>query len=390
MPGLRCRLFLLTFALTLSARAQTVPPPAPPSPAGIYQDLVRSVDDVRNDMANWSDTELAAFAAAVKQAAVQCPELQKSAYEADELLGLARVCALGQNWPSTYSAARRYTQDQNAAQRVDGYGLLLQADLHLQHSHDALDHLTELRGTGPLTEKQDAVFQYSITSLAVADPGYAEAIGLLRQPDLLACMAACRTDLPRAQAEIEAWQDITLVWLNDRTDVHDAANEIEAAASARTTPLNATEAKAVSMAQRQFRLLGQPLPATFNMPRCGPAAPGRKSPATACTTAFLVAPQDAPITPALLRAMEEFDLRLPAGQAGYLVLSGCTGTIKFRSPHTICKPGSILTDLGATGPTLVIADSAGKVAWLSPANAAWLNPNAAASVLLDRIGQRTR
>ncbi len=142
----RSTLCLLLLAATTTGQQPAAPsqaggPPVdPPNPITLYTDLLRPVDDVRSDMANWSNIELAAFANAARDAAVQCTQLQKTLYNGEELLALARICALGQNWPGTYSAARRYTRDSTPTHRTEGYSLLVQADLHLNHPADVVDH----------------------------------------------------------------------------------------------------------------------------------------------------------------------------------------------------------------------------------------------------------
>jgi len=50
----------------------------------------------RNAIGNWSDSELNALAAAIKQATEACGARTPSQFTGDDLIAYARLCALGQ------------------------------------------------------------------------------------------------------------------------------------------------------------------------------------------------------------------------------------------------------------------------------------------------------
>ncbi len=368
-----------------AAPVQTQAPPIDvPSPTALYLDLLRPVDDVRSDMANWSSIELAAFTNAVRDAAAQCTQLQKNPYDGEELLALARICALGQNWPGTYSAARRYSRDPTPAHRTEGFALLVQADLHLDSPTNVFDDLTELRGKGPITAAQEAIFEFAIQSMQISHTAHAVSIALLRQPDLLACLNTCTSDLPRDQAEAAAWRTVTLVHENSPNRVPNgatsAADEIRSAVAARTTPLTTAEGQ-IADARRQYDSLGQPLPGLPTKRHC---ANSRMN--APCIALYVIVPEDAPTTPAAMKSVEELDARLPAGQVAELVLSACTGTFGLHAAHTLCSKKPLLRALGASGaPLLVVVNKAGNIRWTTVGLLTWLGPSGTAEVLLQNI-----
>lgn len=228
-------------------------------------------------MANWSDTELAAYATTVKAAAGQCELLQHTAYEGDELLALARLCALGQQWPSTYSAARRYTRDAKAAHRIDGYGLLLQADMNLHSWREAVDDLQEMHALGPLTAEVETIFVYAVRTMEINAPNYALQAALIRQADLLQCLAICQTGLSRGQAETDAWHTVTMLREQNVRDDDGAARELRQAVAGRSAPLSAGEQIDADAAQRRFESLGKPMPSGTPGPRVRAETQARKS-----------------------------------------------------------------------------------------------------------------
>ena len=412
MPGtlwlrglLRLRRCCLASALAVtgcvSVRAIAQAPPTPvqpseptvaaesalPTPSASYAALQQAVEDVRSDMSNWSSTEQAAFAAAVKAALPECLRLQQAVHDGEEVFSLARLCSLAQQWPGTYSAARQYTQNATALHRTEGFGLLLQADLHLEESHHLQEHLQELRGAGPVSVAQDELFLYAIRSLQISRPDYAAAVALMRQPDLLQCMQGCSSDLPPGQAEAEAWQTLTVVREGGVAHLDDATAEIAAAAALRTQPLPALQAQQALLARRQFELLGKRLPAEVAVHRnCVAAAgPAAHKPPTPCERLYVVAPADAVTAPGLMQAVEDLNTRLAPGKAAYLLLSDCLAEPKLRAAHTLCRKAPLLQDLGGvTSPLLVLADPDDLVLWTGSGSTAWFGPGGAAESLLSR------
>ena len=76
------------------------------SPQSAYEQATRPLEITRRlPSINWSDSETAALAVAVKQAKEQCSSRTPSQYTGEDLIAYARLCALGQQWPTVQEAA---------------------------------------------------------------------------------------------------------------------------------------------------------------------------------------------------------------------------------------------------------------------------------------------
>lgn len=117
-------LLTLGFLATGSPSIGQAPPQAAPeaaklrTPGDVYREAMHPLDVVRNSLDNWSDSELGALAAGMHQAREACSQAKPEDYLGDDLYDLARVCALGQDWNSTYTVAQRYVGGDDAAQPV--------------------------------------------------------------------------------------------------------------------------------------------------------------------------------------------------------------------------------------------------------------------------------
>jgi thiol-disulfide isomerase/thioredoxin len=89
------------------------------------------LDVVRNSLDNWSDSELGALAAGMHQAREACSQAKPEDYAGDDLYDLARLCALGQDWNSTFTVAQRYVAGDDAAHRARAYAMEVNALIQL-------------------------------------------------------------------------------------------------------------------------------------------------------------------------------------------------------------------------------------------------------------------
>ena len=76
---------------------------------------------------NWSDSELGALTAGMHEAREECSKAKPEDYSGDDLYDLARVCALGQDWNSTYTVAQRYIAGEDAGHRARAYAMEVNA-----------------------------------------------------------------------------------------------------------------------------------------------------------------------------------------------------------------------------------------------------------------------
>jgi thiol-disulfide isomerase/thioredoxin len=123
-------IWLLALGLTSIAQApQQASPDATKlrKPGDIYREAMHPLDVVRNSLDNWSDSELGALAAGMHQAREACSQAKPEDYSGDDLYDLARVCALGQDWNSTFTVAQRYVAGEDASHRARAYAMEVNA-----------------------------------------------------------------------------------------------------------------------------------------------------------------------------------------------------------------------------------------------------------------------
>jgi hypothetical protein len=134
--------------LPLAAASQTaVAPEMAPlqlSPAAAYEQAMHPLSTTRNSITNWSDTEVAALTVAIGNAAKECAAREAKDFSGSDLLDLAKLCALGQNWAAVVAPARLYlTAEGTKPQLTRAYWTLIDAELHLKDEQAALaDALT--------------------------------------------------------------------------------------------------------------------------------------------------------------------------------------------------------------------------------------------------------
>ena len=107
------KLLISVFATAIcisSARAQTPSPTDAPqlSPKAAYADAMQPLETTRDQVANWSDAEIAALKVTVTRAAANCQARRPDDFIGDALIDLAKLCALGQSWSAVVQSTTRY------------------------------------------------------------------------------------------------------------------------------------------------------------------------------------------------------------------------------------------------------------------------------------------
>ena len=380
-------------------------------PSTIYTETLAPAEAIHADIANWSDVEVTAFHAAMVTAKAECSRLEQTPHEGEEALALARLCALGQNWDGTYSAARWYTRASappgESQHLALGFGLLLQADLSTPNIRRAIQDLTELNSRLPLSADTDSIFAYAIRALEITQPEAGLQAALLRQPALLAIVAgapATQPPLSPGQAEADAWHTLALLSLaRDSNNEQQQRQSLLDAIGKRAVPLSIPDAYISSRAHAQYEWLGKPLPNVHTTrDTTARQAAGRTSgkPAgvmqplnkLAETTLLVVEHEDATDVATLSAAVDALRLRLQPSAQARLVLAQ-TQTInepgKPSAPvHAVYTDSPLLEQLAASpGPLFVLLNAQGTISYLDTGSAAWLNPQAQAETLLERAAQ---
>ena len=197
----------LTLLLSSAAFAQT--PPAPPqlSPQSAYEQATRPLEITRRSIENWSESETAALAVAVQQAKEQCSARTPSQYTGEDLIAYARLCALGQQWPSVQEAASLYLdathrtgpggQARRSVSRPPA-GLRLPDRLQPapERSHAALVTAREMLRTVPYTDLTSQVTNGTIRYIQLIQTPDALSLLSQRQTILLSLLRSAATPNP--------------------------------------------------------------------------------------------------------------------------------------------------------------------------------------------------
>jgi thiol-disulfide isomerase/thioredoxin len=143
---------------TQSSSQSSLPQNGFPPPGEVYKAAMRPLDIVRKSLDNWSDSELAALTIAIHKASDSCGQLKPEHYTGDDLYNLERLCALGQDWRETYTAASRYIQLESSPHRAHSYGMIIDSLVHLNN----LDQAVETAGKMLHDLPYDAVVAQSV------------------------------------------------------------------------------------------------------------------------------------------------------------------------------------------------------------------------------------
>jgi hypothetical protein len=194
--GLLVVVSAIVLAIAAPLLAQTAPPPALPAeashrrPADVYKEAMQPLDVVRNSLENWSDPELAALAAGMRKAKQACGEANLTYYSGEDLYDLARLCALGQDWNATNTAALKYVQQgQDAPRRARAYALSINALIHLNGLLQAEETARRMLQQLPYDAAVEESVSYLTTYLAQSlDPAAME-LASLHRPLLIDAIA---------------------------------------------------------------------------------------------------------------------------------------------------------------------------------------------------------
>ena len=261
------QLLLLLLASTLPGlHAQTAPPASTPqlSPQAAYDEALRPVEITHRSIENWSEIETAALGVAIAEAKTACAARPPAQFSGEDLIALARLCALGQQWPSVLEAASRYIGTPNTPQLqlAQAFADQIGASLHLNDPDTALTAsrtMLERVSYGALTQQATGETAHYLQLIRTS-----EALTLLelRQPLLLARLrapAATSSDLSLHALYIEGLALPALQqFSHDDTAAAASRSSLDTALPASLGP---DDALPIAVAQRQYALLGHQLPA---------------------------------------------------------------------------------------------------------------------------------
>lgn len=254
------RLLLLSLLITGIAGSQTPPPQL--SPQAAYDQATRPLEITRRSIANWSEAETAALGIAVQQAAEQCEARAPEQFSGDDLIAFARLCSLGQRWPSVLVAATRYIASTSAKpQLAQAYAYQINASLNLSDPKAALASSLALLQAVPYDALVDEATNGALHYLQLAFTPDALTLYTAREPLLLQALRTPRPS-PNAIPIHTLYADgVAFAALQQFAGVpDDAAATVAALDAAIPATLQPDDAIPVADTRRQYALLGTHLP----------------------------------------------------------------------------------------------------------------------------------
>ncbi len=306
----------LTFTLTLLlcpglVLAQAAPQsPAQLSPQAAYEQATRPLEITRRSIANWSDSETAALAVAIQQAKDNCSSRTPDQFTGEDLIAFARLCALGQQWPSVKEAATLYVNVQHRTGPTEkpssfpglaqAYAYLIDSSLHLNDPETALASARDMLRSVPYNDLTSGATNETIRYLQLIRTSDALSLFAQRQTILLALLRSPSTPNPSSTAEppiaihtiyADAIAFAALQQLANQPDA--AAATISELEAALPSNLSSDDAILTAEIRRQYALLGSPLPAiqpSAYLLHTPATAPPRINTNFGSATAFLLFP----------------------------------------------------------------------------------------------------
>jgi hypothetical protein len=199
----RCLVFRLARVLILPllfvgpASGQAAPAPVTPelSPQAAYDQVMRPLEITRRSIANWSDSEMNALSIAMKQAGEECSNRSPEQFSGDDLIAFARLCSLGQQWPTVGAAATRYIASTEPAKPLltQAYAFQVNATLHSNDPKAILACSLAMLHAVPYNSLTDETLYGALRYLQLAYTLDAFTLYVEREPLLLAALRAAQT-----------------------------------------------------------------------------------------------------------------------------------------------------------------------------------------------------
>jgi hypothetical protein len=228
-------------------------------------------------MDNWSDSEMAALKVAIEQARLACATRSPQTLRGDDLVALARLCALGQQWSSVSAAARQYIDSTDSPKPLlaQAYAFAIDAALHVHDEAAALAASHAMLAAVPYDATVDEALNEALRYLQLAYMPDALALYAEREPLLMAALrAALRASNTEPAPANPAGQPVSVSALyadgvgfaalqqfaGKPAEAAATVAALDGALTAAPAPLPPDDALPIADARRQYALLGQPLP----------------------------------------------------------------------------------------------------------------------------------
>jgi len=233
------------------------------SPGAAYDQALRPLEIVRRSMANWSDSEVGAFAVAMKNAQAACVARTPDQFAGDDLIAYAKLCSLGQQWGPMGAAAARYidSNDEKKPQLNMAYGYKVESELHAKDLDGIVGMEVAMLAGVPYDGIVDSVTNEVVGYLELAYTD--EALGLMQNRQWY-LLEGLRSEKPLVPKHTLYEDGLAYAALEQY-----AGGDFANAAALKTVPeldaalgtsLPPDEAIPVETARRRYALLGKPLP----------------------------------------------------------------------------------------------------------------------------------
>jgi thiol-disulfide isomerase/thioredoxin len=226
------------------------------------------LDVVRRSLDNWSDAELGALAVGMHKAKDACDAAKPEDYSGDDLYDLARLCALGQEWNATNTAALDYVASHLEAHRTQAYALSVNALVHINAIDLAVQTTHEMLGRVPYDAEAAYALRYMKDYLEQASNPLALKLSAEEHPAIVAALAQ---NMPLKAEHGDAVMSVGALYESamelaflDRYNGDDSAAQVVAAdvedALKATAALTAEDKQRIGAVGTRYGLLGARLP----------------------------------------------------------------------------------------------------------------------------------
>jgi hypothetical protein len=238
-----------------------------------YTNLLQPPTITRASVDNWPVSELAAPKAAMEQARMECAARSLQTLRGDDLVALARLCSLGQQWSSVTAAARQYIDSSDTPKLLlaQAYRLEIDAALHIHDEAAALAASHAMLAAAPYDTTVDEALNEALRYLQLGFMPDALALYAEREPLLIAALRAPRAEPGAPKPSVQPVSLSALYtdglafaaleqFAGKPAEAVATVADLDAALAAAPAPLEPDDALPIADARRQYALLGQPLP----------------------------------------------------------------------------------------------------------------------------------
>ena len=371
------------------------------------------MDIVRRSMSNWSDSEVGAFAVAMKQAAAACLAREPNQFSGDDLISYAKLCSVGQKWELMGIAAGRYidSNDVKKPQLPTAYGYKLESELHAQDVTLIMGIHQAMIMSQPYDSVMETVSNEALAYLQLAYTDFASGLVATRQPAILEQLKIATPRVSRSALYADGLAKASLEqYVGKPDDAAATVAELDAALTVGApNGLAPDDAIPIQLARQQYGLLGKPLPKIqYELSLKDVREKARINDDPGAATALLLFPdwcaqcvRMAPDLWDVLGRMGSKDIRVyglvaevlpdkaklltaqmkPMGPPPADAPPRSPSELMLHTPILVVPPETLATFAAADYPFLIVVDHSGVVRFAAPAPESVLQPG----VFLDRV-----